>query len=128
MTTEAGSEDELRNINARIGEAEKRHAEEDVEFLGGVLHDDLVFRRADGRLVSKRDYLDAVPNRTYERLEAEIVRIHETEASAVVTLLVDAVVRTQDGGTLAGRFRNVRVFVRDGGGWRCRIWVNTPEE
>lgn len=116
---------DLRELNARIGEAERQH---DVEFLRRVLDDGLVFRRADGSIVGIQDYLDAVPKRGYDRLESEVVDVHEKGESAVVTVIVDAAGQTQDGTAFGGRFRNVRVFVRDGGDWRCRIWVNTPAQ
>jgi ketosteroid isomerase-like protein len=116
---------DLREINARIADAERQR---DAAYLEGVLHDELVFRRADGSLATKRDYLDAVPKRRYDRLESDVVEVHEKGDSAVVTVIVDAAGQTQDGTAFGGRFRNVRVFVRDGGGWRCRIWVNTPAD
>jgi ketosteroid isomerase-like protein len=125
MTAQAGVQEDLSRINAKIGEAEKRHEDRDVEFLASVLHDDLVFRRADGSIVGKQDYLKAVPTRTYERLESEVVEINERQDSTVVTVIVDAAGTTASG-RFEGRFRNTRVFVNDGGRWLCRIWVNVP--
>jgi ketosteroid isomerase-like protein len=123
VVEESGSREELTQINVGIGDAEKR---QDATDLEPVLHDDLVFRRADGKLISKQQYLDAVPTRVYERLDADVVEIHEKDESAVVTVIVDAAGTTADGSRFDGRFRNVRVFVKDDGRWLCRLWVNTP--
>ena len=125
MTAQAGAQEDLTRLNAKIGEAEKRHEDRDLEFLARVLHDDLVFRRADGSIVGKQDYLEAVPTRTYERLESEVVEIHERDKSTVAIVLVDAS-GTTAAGSFEGRFRNTRVFVNDAGRWLCRIWVNVP--
>jgi ketosteroid isomerase-like protein len=122
MTAQAGAHQDLRQINVEIGEAETR---QDAKSLDRVLHDDLVFRRADGHLVTKQEYLEAVPTRTYERLESDVPEIHEQQESAVVTVIVDAAGTTARG-RFEGRYRNTRVFVNDDGRWLCRIWVNVP--
>lgn len=124
MTGHAGADDELRRLNVEIGKLE---ADRDAEALDRLLHDDLVFRRADGALVRKREYLDAVPTRTYDRMETEVQEIDRADASSVVTVIVDTA-GTGPRGPFAGRFRNTRVFVQDGGRWRCRIWVNVRLE
>jgi glyoxylase I family protein len=111
----------LRDMNLAIGAAEKEH---DLEFLRDVLHDDLVFRRADGSVVGKRDYLADLENRTFDVLEVEITDVDERSASAVVTAMVTAR-GTTAGVPFAGTFRNVRTFVQDEDRWRCRLWVNT---
>jgi ketosteroid isomerase-like protein len=125
MTSEAGARDELTRINVEIGKAEKAR---DPTELDRLVHDDLVFRRADGKVVTKQLYLDAVPKRTYDRLDVDVVEIDAKDESAVVTVIVDAAGTGGDGSPFEGRFRNVRVFVKDDGRWRCRLWVNTKIE
>jgi glyoxylase I family protein len=88
-----------------------------------VLHDDLLFRRADGTIVTKQQYLDAVPTRTYDVLEVELGQIEETETSAVVLVSVRAE-GASNGKAFKGTYRNTRLFVREGGSWLCRVWVN----
>lgn len=60
-------ENELIELNIKIGEAEKQRQE---DFLKGVLADDLIFRRASGKVVNKVEYLaDLVnPDNKYEYL------------------------------------------------------------
>lgn len=76
---------ELQELNLRIGAAEK---ERDVDFLREVLHEDLIFRRADGTFADKDQYLGDLTERTYEELVAEVVDIDERPESAVVTVVV----------------------------------------
>ena len=111
----------LRELNVAIGAAEKEH---DLDFLREVLDDDLVFRRADGTVVGKGEYLGALENRTFDVLDVEITDVDERSASAVVTAIVTAR-GTTAGVPFAGTFRNVRTFVRDEERWRCKIWTNT---
>jgi hypothetical protein len=69
VSVQASLRNGLRDLNVAIGTAEKEH---DVEFLRDVLHDDLVFRRADGTVVGKDEYLGALQDRTYDVLDVEI--------------------------------------------------------
>src|SRR5262249_29143252 len=110
---------DLRTLNLEIGRAER---ERDRAFLAEVLHDELVFRRANGSIASKVEYLDELERRTYEALEVDIAEIDEQAGSAVVTAIVTAS-GSADGTPFAGTFRNLRTVVADGDGWRCRLWV-----
>jgi glyoxylase I family protein len=121
MANQATATEALRQVNVEIGEREKA---QDVDRLDQLLHDDLVFRRADGTIVTKREYLDAVPTRTYDTLESEIVGTDEGKESAVVTVIVTAV-GTGNGTSFRGTFRNTRVFVTEDDRWQCRLWLNT---
>jgi hypothetical protein len=60
---------ELRDLNVAVGAAEK---ENDIPFLRDVLHDDLVFRRADEGVVGKHEYLEPLESRTYAALETQV--------------------------------------------------------
>lgn len=121
MAKQVTAVEALRQLNVEIGEREKA---QDVDGLNELLHDDLVFRRADGTIVTKREYLDAVPTRTYDVLESEIAGIDEDEQSAVVTVIVTAA-GTAKGTSFGGTFRNTRVFVSEADRWQCRLWLNT---
>jgi glyoxylase I family protein len=121
VSVQTSLRDGLRDLNVAIGSAEKEH---DLDFLRDVLHDELVFRRADGTVVGKSEYLDDLEDRTYEVLDVEVSDVDARAESAVVTAMVTA--RGTSGGVrFAGTFRNVRTFVRDVERWRCRLWVNT---
>ena len=106
----------LRELNLEIGEAETRR---DGGFLAGVLHDRLIFRRANGKVVGKDEYLQYLPNRTPGRTSSEILAVEERGDSAVVTVLVTVE------GTPGGSFHNTRVFVREDGRWQLLTWTNT---
>jgi glyoxylase I family protein len=111
----------LRSINAELGECERK---QDVARLAELLHDELEFRRADGTIVTKQEYLDAVPARTYTTLESEVVAVDAAGASPTVTVIVRAA-GTASGTSFAGTFRNTRVFVEEDDRWQCRLWVNS---
>lgn len=108
-----------RDIAHDMGKAEK---EGDKKSLERYLHQDLVFRRANGSIVNRETFLAELEAR--ESLDWEFVEDQQdgtdTRADSVVVTLI---VRT-----LGGTFRNVRVFVRDDGEWRCKLWVNTRLE
>jgi glyoxylase I family protein len=114
---------DLRELNVRIGVAEKDH---DLQYLRDVLHEELVFRRADGTVVGKVEYLDGLAARSYDLMDVEVLDVQEGAESAVVDVVVTAR-GTSGGKPFGGSFRNVRTFVRDNGRWRCRVWINTRE-
>ena len=112
---------ELRDINVQIGEAEREH---DLETLDDILDDALVFRRADGTVVGKPQFLEALAARSYDTIETRVLEVDERGPSAVVTSTVRAK-GTANGSPFQGSYRNVRTFVQREQGWRCTIWVNT---
>jgi hypothetical protein len=114
----------LIEINHRIAQAELNA---DVEYMDGVLADDLQFRRANGSIVGKRKYLDDLPTTKYAQVVAEDVKIHAADASCVATVQVHARGTRPDGTEFSGVFSNVRLFVPGGPeGWQVRVWINTP--
>lgn len=121
MATQLSATEALRHVNIEIGEAEEAH---DVDRLEEILHEDLIFRRADGTIVTKSQYLAAVPTREYETLDSEIVEIDEGKDSAVVIVIVTAA-GLANGKRFGGTFRNARVFVNENDRWQCRLWLNT---
>ena len=107
-------ETELVRINKQIGEAEQ---EADETFLRRVLADELVFRRASGKVVSKEVFLADLPNNKFERVPENInVTFDEERKTALVSLVVHA---------LGSEFKNLRVFQRREAGWQCIVWFNT---
>lgn len=113
------SQDELRELNTRIGLAESQG---DREFLASVLAPALVFRRANGTVVDRATFLDGVAPGAERETEIGSVTLHG-EHRAVVTCVVTMVVGEQ-----RRRFHNLRVFVRsDAGAWQLLAWANEPE-
>ena len=94
-----------------------------------VLSDELVFRRANGSVTSKADYLQGLMNteNTYDRLDADDIEVQTYEGMAVVSLCVNAA-GMRGVSPFAGKFRNVRIFMQDSTaphGWLCHMWFNT---
>ena len=125
MDTKSADQAELIELTKRLGDAEKGR---DEKFMRDVLSDALVFRRANGTIVNKTLYLEGLTNpaNTYDRLNTEDVEVRTYQDIAVVTLCVDAA-GMRGGKPFAGKFRNVRIFMKDNTaphGWRCHMWFN----
>ena len=124
---QSAAEKTLVDLNAKVAEAEKSR---DAEFFKATLSDGLTFRRADGRVVRKKEFLwDLVqPENAYEYLESEEIRAEVLGPVAIVTLRVRA--KGQRGpNPFEGTYRNVRLFVKNeaGDAWQCAVWFNVRE-
>ena len=104
-----------KDIALDMGQAEK---DGDVQALERYLHKDLIFSRADGSIVDRMTFLGTVKER--DHLDLEVLEDEEEDEADADSAVVTLIVRTH-----GASFRNVRVFVRDGQTWRCRLWVNT---
>lgn len=78
--------DDLRELNVAIGAAEKAH---DLQLLRELPDDGLIFRRADGRVVGKSDYL-AARKENIRHAQHRGPGRRQKGGSAVVTSLVTA--------------------------------------
>ena len=120
-------DEELKQLNEQFAEAEKNRNE---DFFRSVLADGMRFRRADGSETNKDDYIQALkdPRNTYDTLESsDVEAIVYDGRTALVSLRV--VARGQRAGKpFEGSFRNTRLFVKEGGNWRCAVWLNNREE
>ena len=119
-------EKKLIELNMRIGEAEKQR---DVDSLKRVLSDDLIFRRANGKIVNKKEYLESLqdPANTFDYLYSEDVKPNVYEGVAVVSLRVRAKGK-RGPDRFEGTFRNIRIFLKkeEKEEWQCVVWFNTP--
>ena len=86
--------EELRRLNVEIGEREQAR---DVGRLEQLMHERLELRRADGTMVDRAAYLDAVTTRTYSSLVSEVVGVDVGGDSAAVTVVVTAAGTGGDG-------------------------------
>ena len=113
----------LIGLNVLIGEAELNR---DENFLRDVLADELVFRRANGSIVTKDEYLAELkkPENTYEFLTAENIKAQVKDENALVSLVVRAKGKRGEK-EFEGKFQNLRVFVSKDKNWQCMIWHNT---
>lgn len=113
----------LIGLNVLIGEAELKR---DEDFLHGVLSNELVFRRANGVVVTKDEYLTDLmkPENIYEYLFPENIRAQVKNDTALVSLDVRAKGKRGEK-EFEGVFRNLRVFQNKDKSWQCVIWHNT---
>jgi alkylhydroperoxidase/carboxymuconolactone decarboxylase family protein YurZ len=116
------SAQELVGLNVKLAEAEKRGDPEAIAFLDGVLADDLIFRRANGEVVTKAKYLADLKPDAYDRLETTVETVTVHPDAAVVEVKV---VAQRKGDEHAAEYKNIRRFVKRGGGWQLVAWLNT---
>ncbi len=114
----------LVNLNQRIGEMEQKRDEEAHTFFQAHLSDQLVFRRASGKIVGTSEpegFLDSLTKpRPFTSLVSEEISVALIDDRALVTLIV---VGTRADGSV-GRYRNIRLFSRLGDGWVLELWYN----
>lgn len=114
----------LSDLNERIGNMEQEQGEESYEFFQALLSDQLIFRRASGKIVGKSElegFLDSLkkPSPFTSRMSEEI-SVTLLDDRALVTLIV---VGTRADGSI-GRYRNIRLFYRSGDDWLLELWYN----
>jgi ketosteroid isomerase-like protein len=115
---------ELVNINRQMLVHEQAG---DVEALAGRLSERLVFRRANGSLVTKATFLRDVPQAARSvtnRRPRDDIQVTVSGDAAVVTLTVSADVTNPTGNVEQANFRNIRFFERCGGQWLLTCWFN----
>ena len=123
----AAEVDEIRVLTAKMSAEEKKGAE-GVGFYRELLDQSLRFRRANGTVVTRDEYLIDLANPANSRDEIEPVgaidcTVYENTAVASVLLRVKG---KNAGAAFAGVFRNVRIFHRDAPDkpWRLKVWFN----
>jgi hypothetical protein len=129
--SKAAQVDEIRVLNAQMHAEEKRGAD-GVGFYRELLDQSLRFRRANGAVVTRDEYLIDLANPENIRDEIEPVgsiecTVYENTAVASVLLRVKGM---NAGKPLSGLFRNVRIFHRDAPDkpWRVKVWFNDKVE
>lgn len=117
----AKDEAQLKRTNVRFADWEQRRDDKAIENLDKVLSTELVFRRADGKIVGKREFMAGLREPSpFAKRESENVAVEVREDRALVTLTVTTV--KADG--TEGRYRNIRLFTRRDGDWRLEFWFN----
>jgi hypothetical protein len=113
--------------NMQISQAE---LDGDGTSLGGILHDNLAFRRAGGSIVVKEDYLEGLKSTKYEQNVQEDVKVALFEPAAVISLNIRAKgIRNHgkpDEASFEGLYHNTRLFVKGQEDWQLAVWYNTP--
>ena len=110
--------DALEALNVEIGDAESRG---DKGFFEDLLTPSFAFRRANGNIVDRQQYMDAVAAsgaRTTSIRSITFLGRARAAVSCVVTMEVQG--SRKD-------FDNLRMFIRmDGGPWKLLAWANEP--
>ena len=120
MARDTGTE-ELITLNVNIADWEQRRDAESIRKLDEVMAQSLMFRRADGTVVDKQTFLQALQNPApFTDRGSEDVVVTVRGERALATLVV---VGTKPDGTV-GRYRNVRFFLYREGRWQLVFWFN----
>jgi hypothetical protein len=114
---------ELTELNDEFARAELAA---DAEFFRCYLADGLRFRRANGKVVGKVQFLkDLVdPDNKNERVEPRQTEILTYGEGASLCSMLILFKGTRGGKAVDGVFRNTRVFFRNGALWKCVLWFN----
>lgn len=90
-----------------------------AEFFAAHLSDQLTFRRADGTLAGKEAFRDGFTAR--DRASSGTVSVLSRTDNSI---LLSTVVIVGASGKAPKHFTNIRLFEKESGVWKCRIWVN----
>jgi hypothetical protein len=96
---------------------------EDEAFLRALLSAALTFRTAKGGFLDRGRYLARPPPaQPVVRSSRGTVQVLHASAESV---LLSTVVETRAPDGTGAAFENARLFVREDGRWKCRVWWNT---
>ena len=91
-------------------------------FFEAHLSNQLLFRRASGKLVGKEEFLAGLDQAGhFSSRRPEDIRLTQLDDRALVTLVVVGT-RADDGSV--HRYRNIRLFSRSGEKWVMELWYN----
>jgi hypothetical protein len=110
----------LQKLNQQIADEEQR-GEEASTFFKTHLSDQLIFRRANGKVVGKGKFLEELKNNPFLTRVAEMIEVNLLEDRALVTLIVIGT-RADDGSVRY--YRNIRLFTRSADHWLLEFWYN----
>jgi Domain of unknown function (DUF4440) len=113
----------LVELNKQIAEMEQQ-GEAAREFFQKHLSDQLIFRRASGKVVGKsgpEGFLEGLKSNPFESRVAEDIDVSLQNDRALVTLIIVGT-RKDDGSV--HRYRNIRLFSRSSDNWILELWYN----
>ncbi len=116
--------DQLKSLNIKIGEAEKA---KDKDFFEKNLSESLIFRRASGKIHTKKEFLKGLDNTNlhyhYIKTDIKNILISEDGLKAVVKAIV-FVKMTNEGKEIEGHYTNLRFFQKQNDAWILTSWYN----
>ena len=118
------NEEVLVTLNRRFAEMEQQGGREAIEFFGVHLSHELVFRRANGKVVGKfgkEGFLEGLSSNPFRSRVVEDVSVTQQGERALVTLTI--VGTRKDDGSVHW-YRNIRLFSWSGGNWIAESWFN----
>jgi hypothetical protein len=111
----------LRGINLEIGGWEQARDAAAIGKLDGILSSQLLFRRADGSVVGKQEFMAALSGKSpFATRTSRNVVVEVRGDRAISTLIVTT---TKEDGSV-NHYRNVRCFARADGRWLIEYWFN----
>lgn len=110
----------LVGLNTQIAQMEQQ-GESSREFFQKYLSDQLIFRRASGKVVDKSAFLEGLRNNPFASRVTEDISVDLLNDRALVTLIV---IGTRKDDNSVHRYRNVRLFSRKGDDWILELWYN----
>ena len=123
MTETDAAIEELETLNKQIAEMEQKGVEA-LAFFNALLSDQLIFRRANGKIVGKWDsegFLANLKNNPFSSRCPEDISVTLLDDRALVTLIIVGT-RADDGSV--HRYRNIRLFSKQGNDWILELWYN----
>jgi hypothetical protein len=110
----------LEKLSRQIADEEQR-GEAAIMFFKTHLSDQLIFRRANGKVVGKGKFLEELKNNPFRSRTGEMIEVNLLEDRALVTLIVVGT-RADDGSV--HYYRNIRLFTRSADNWLLEFWYN----
>jgi Domain of unknown function (DUF4440) len=119
------------DVKNNVKRALEEHGAEKVmqainDFFEQHLSDQLIFRRADGTVAGKCEFIDELGGGSNKRTAEEVKRLSADgrQDCAMVTLIVVTKEESGSGVEIERRFRNVRYFKKDDHRWIMHFWYN----
>ena len=112
-------EEELKELNQKIGEAEKRG---DQGFFQNILADELIFTMTNGSVITKQQFLFGLKPDLFDLLITDVQQVKIHGDYAVVLVNVTAKRKTEE---FKSEYLNIRSFVKRNGDWKLATWLNT---
>ena len=115
---------DLVALNERMVRMEQAGDDQAFDFFQAHLSDQLVFRRANGKIVGKSEpdgFLSSLKKNPFSSRRSEDISVTQLSDRALVTLMV---VGTLANDSSVHRYCNIRFFTRSADNWILELWYN----